>query len=59
MGPVLLAAGDGIDLGTALATAATAVTEQVGAALPIALPIGGAILAVGIGWRLFKRFAKG
>lgn len=48
-----------IDLGASLSTAVTAITEQVGGALPIALPIGGAILAVGIGWKLFKRFVRG
>ncbi|HEY4225915.1 MAG TPA: hypothetical protein VGM70_08890 [Pseudolysinimonas sp.] len=48
-----------IDLGASLSDAADAVTAQVSGALPVALPIGGAILAIGIGWRLFKRFAKG
>lgn len=48
-----------IDLGAGLTAAATALTEQVAAALPIALPIGAAILAVTIGWKLFKRFARG
>ena len=46
---------EGIDLGTALTGAATSVTTQVGAALPVALPIGGSIIAVVIGWKLFKR----
>lgn len=48
-----------IDLGDGLTAAGTAITTQVGDALPIALPIGGALLAVGIGWRFFKRFVKG
>lgn len=48
-----------IDLGSALATAATAVTEQVGAALPVALPVAGAIIAVTVGWKIFKRFVRG
>jgi hypothetical protein len=48
-----------IDLGAGLDDASTAVTAQVAGALPIALPLGGAILAIGIGWRLFKRFARG
>jgi hypothetical protein len=45
-----------IDLGTGLTGAVTAITTQVSAALPIALPVAGAILAAGIGWKLFKRF---
>jgi phage protein D len=48
-----------IDLGTALTSAATAITTQVGDALPVALPVAGAILAVGIGWKIFKRFVRG
>lgn len=48
-----------IDLGGSLSAAVTAITEQVGGALPIALPVAGAILAVTIGWRLFKRFVRG
>jgi hypothetical protein len=53
------AAGETIDLGSALTTAGAAVTTQVGSALPVALPIAGAILAVGVGWRIFRRFVKG
>lgn len=49
----------GIDLGSALSTAATGIESQVGAALPIALTVAGAIVAVTIGWRLFRRFVKG
>lgn len=48
-----------IDIVSALGGAATAVTTQVGGALPIALPIAGAILAASIGWKLFKRFVRG
>lgn len=48
-----------IDLGANLAAAGAEVTEQVAAALPVALPIAGAIIAVTIGWRLFKRFVRG
>lgn len=48
-----------IDLADGLADAVTAINEQVGGALPIALPVAGAILAAGIGWRLFKRFVRG
>ena len=48
-----------IDLGTSLAGAGTAITTQVGAVLPVALPIAGALIAVTIGWRYFKRFVRG
>lgn len=48
-----------IDLGTGLAAAGTSVEAQVNAALPIALPIAGALLAVTIGWKFFKRFVRG
>lgn len=48
-----------IDLAGSLSGAVTAITEQVGGALPIALPIAGAILAAGIGWKIFKRFVRG
>lgn len=51
--------GETIDLGGSLATAAAAITGQVGAALPVALPVAGAILAVGVGWKIFKRFVRG
>lgn len=53
-----MAEGD-IDLGAALSTAATGIQSQVGAALPIALGVGAAILAVSVGWRIFRRFVKG
>lgn len=49
----------GIDLGTGLSTAATEITGQVGAALPIALGVGAAILAVTVGWKIFRRFVRG
>lgn len=48
-----------INIVDALSGAVTAIQEQVGGALPIALPIAGAILAAGIGWKLFKRFVRG
>lgn len=48
-----------IDLGTALSAAALEIQTQVGAALPVALPVAGAILAVGVGWKIFKRFVRG
>lgn len=48
-----------IDLGSGLTAAGASITAQVGAALPIALPIAGTLLAVGIGWKFFKRFVRG
>lgn len=48
-----------IDMSAGLTAAGAAINEQVGAALPIALPIGAGILAVTLGWRFFKRFVKG
>ncbi len=48
-----------IDLGTSLTAAVSAITTQVAAALPIALGVGGTIIAVVIGWKLFKRFVRG
>jgi hypothetical protein len=47
------------DLGTALGDAAAQVTAQVGDALPVALPVGGGIIALFLGWRIFKRFVRG
>jgi hypothetical protein len=38
--------------------AGTGVTDQVQAVLTIVLPIAGGILALMVGWRLFKRFVK-
>lgn len=58
MNAFVTAVGD-IDLGSGLTAAGASITEQVGAALPIALPIAGTLLAVGIGWKLFKRFVRG
>jgi len=48
-----------IDLGAGLTAAVAQITEQVGGALPIALPIAGTLLAIGIGWKVFKRFVRG
>lgn len=48
-----------IDIVSALSGAVTAINAQVGGALPIALPVAGAILAATIGWKLFKRFVRG
>lgn len=43
---------------TAITATAAQITGSVGDILPIALPVAGGILAVGVGWKLFRRFAK-
>jgi hypothetical protein len=48
-----------IDLGSALGTAGSSITAQVAGALPAALAVGAAIIAVTIGWKIFKRFVRG
>lgn len=48
-----------IDIVSALSGAVAEITEQVGGALPVALPVAGALLAATIGWRIFKRFVRG
>lgn len=32
--------------------------EAIGAILPIALPIGGAVIVITLGWKLFKKLSK-
>jgi len=39
--------------------AATAADTEVDAAIAAALPVGIVVMAAVIGWRLFKRFARG
>lgn len=39
--------------------AVTAATTEINSAMNAALPVGIVVLAATIGWRLFKRFAKG
>lgn len=41
------------------AEAVTQATTEINSALDAALPVGILVLASVIGWRLFKRFAKG
>lgn len=41
-----------------LTSAATAVTAELTPAITTALPIAGTIIAVGVGWKMFKRFTK-
>lgn len=45
-------------LTTAFTGVANDMTAAVGAILPIALGVGGTILVVFLGWKLFKRLTK-
>lgn len=56
---IILTVDPTIDLGGSVALAVTAITTQIVAVLPLALPVAGSILAVTIGWKLFKRFVRG
>jgi hypothetical protein len=47
------------DLGSALTGMVDQITAQVGAALPVVLPVGGGLIAVGLAWKFGKRFVKG
>jgi hypothetical protein len=37
----------------------TKITEELTPAIAAAMPIAGIVLACGIGWKLYKRFARG
>lgn len=39
-----------------LTTAATSITAELTPAITAAMPIAGTIIAVGVGWKMFKRF---
>lgn len=41
-----------------LTSASTAVTNELTPAIAAAMPIAGMLLAVGVGWKLYKRFCK-
>lgn len=43
---------------TAINGVKTQSTSMINSALPVALGIAGLILAVGIGWKMFKKFTK-
>lgn len=47
------------DLGTSLTDAVSQITAEISGALPVALPVGGGIIALFLGWRIFKRFVRG
>lgn len=45
-------------LGTAFETVSADMMSAISTVLPIALGIGGAILVIFLGWKLFKRLTK-
>lgn len=45
-------------LTSAFTTVASDMTSAVGSILPIALGVGGTVLVVTLGWKLFKRLTK-
>lgn len=55
-------AADSTDLtsafSTALGTVKTDFMTYAGSAIPVALSIAGIVLAISLGWKLFKKFAK-
>lgn len=48
----------GTMLGDAMTTVSADMMSAIGTVLPIALGVGGAILVVFLGWKLFKRLTK-
>ncbi len=63
MNPVVLLA-EGADanvtaITTAISGMVTTVTSVITSVLPVVLPVGGIILAAFVGFKLFKKFAKG
>ncbi len=45
-------------LGTAFQTVSSDMMSAISTVLPIALGVGGAVLVIFLGWKLFKRLAK-
>jgi len=41
-----------------LSTAATSITAELTPAITAAMPIAGTIIAVGVGWKMFRRFTR-
>lgn len=65
MGLIQLETTGGASMSTVIGSLVTACTDvannamdAISRVLPVALPVGGAIIAVLIGWRFFKRVAK-
>lgn len=46
-------------LSTAMSAAASSIEGVIGNAVNVALPVAGTILAITIGWRLFRNFTRG
>lgn len=46
-------------LSTAMSSAASEIQTVIGNAVNVALPVAGTILAITIGWRLFRNFTRG
>lgn len=53
------AAGATDSLVAAMGTAATSIQGVVNSAVEVALPVAATILAITIGWRLFRNFTRG
>ena len=46
-------------LSTAMSSAASSIEGVISNAVSVSLPIAGTILAITIGWRLFRNFTRG
>lgn len=46
-------------LNTAMTSAASSIQGTVGNAVELALPVAATILAITVGWRLFRNFTRG
>jgi len=46
-------------LNTAMQSAATTIQGLVGNAVEYAIPVAGTILAITVGWRMFRNFTRG
>lgn len=47
-----------MDLAALFATLQTDVLDAIGDAAPVALVVGGSLIALRVGWRVFKGFAR-
>lgn len=57
-GLFVAAATTGVDYGGMFGGMKTETMNGINEALPIALSVAGILLAIGLGYKLFKRFAK-